>query len=341
MISFLYAILVFLVLRFSVTLFNFLSNPKLGLSLRHYTDLISICIDAKDFTGENPLDDLITQDYQQIEILVKLTGDPMLDYHWNTAYGHHRSVHLLGPGVDSRKEASGNYLLFLKPSVVLKNGSLQSMMHRMKTFRLTLLSVIPAQVSTGFPDIFFQPLYNFVLLGLVPLRLIRLSGSPMFSAGSSECMLFDKKVYLKEHWLDGLFPADIGGIEMIKLVKEHRLKTETLLGGRLVKSYAHGSAEVIFKRTGNRVYGLLGNNIFALLCYLVLVVAGPVAMFFSLNLNLLILPAGLIFLSRIMQSFLSGQSPVKNLILHPLQMLVLGVSLIFTAAGRFIRSQQK
>lgn len=290
---------------------------------------------------ENFVDNLLAQDYQHIEILIKLTGDPELDRQWNTAYGRHQNIHFLEPGADSMKEVSGKYLLFLKASVVLKNGSLQSMMHRMKTFRLALLSIIPAQVSTDFRDVFLQPLYNFVLLGLVPLRLIRLSDSPLFSAGSSECMLFDRKVYIKEHWLEGLFPAEIGGIEMIKLVKEHRLKTETLLGGRLVKSYAYGSAEVIFKHTGKRVYGLLGNNIFALLCYLILVVAGPVAMFFSLNLNLLILPAGLIFLSRIMQSFLSGQSPVKNLLLHPLQMLFLGVSLIFTAAGRFIRSEQK
>jgi hypothetical protein len=44
---------------------------------------------------------------------------------------------------------------------------------------------------------------------------------------------------------------------------------------------------------------------------------------------LLVLPFGLIFLSRVMTSFLSAQHPVPNILLHPLQMLAL-VLLLFS-----------
>lgn len=341
MILFLYAILFFLVLRFSVTLFNFLSNPKLGLSLRHYTDLVSICMPVRTFPSVLTVDSLLEQDYRHIEVLIELTGDPLEDQKWIRTYYLHEKVRLLPAGTEITKEAQGQYLLFLHAMVQLENGSLHSMLHRMKVFRLTLLSIIPAQVSTGLRDFCAQPLYTFVLLGLVPLRLIRLSGSSLFVAGSSECMLFDKNIYFKSEWLNGLVPADLGGIETIRLVKDHQLKTETLLGGRLVTSYAYGSAEQIFRHTGERLYSLLGRNMLVLLLYLILVIAGPLAMFGSLEWNLLILPAGLIFLSRIMQSFLSGHPVIQNLILHPIQMLFLAVSLIFTATGRLIRTQRK
>ena len=58
--------LFFLVLRFSVTVFNFVSNPKLTRVSKHYHDLVSILIPARN-EEENItilLESIYRQDYQ-------------------------------------------------------------------------------------------------------------------------------------------------------------------------------------------------------------------------------------------------------------------------------------
>ncbi len=62
---FIYAVLIFLVIRFSVTVFNFLSNPKLPRVIKHYQDKISILIPARN-EEDNILELLVSiknQDY--------------------------------------------------------------------------------------------------------------------------------------------------------------------------------------------------------------------------------------------------------------------------------------
>jgi len=92
-----------------------------------------------------------------------------------------------------------------------------------------------------------------------------------------------------------------------------------------------------FKKTGQLLFRKFGNNIFAALFYGLLVVAGPLLMLSNYEYSLLILPVGLIFLTRIMISFLSGQNPLWNVLLHPLQMIMLLASLLSAIYGKSIQ----
>ena len=77
---FIYAILIFLVIRFSVTVFNFLSNPRLPRAIKHYKDKVSILIPARD-EAENILQLLQSikeQDYSNYEVIVLDDGVRML-----------------------------------------------------------------------------------------------------------------------------------------------------------------------------------------------------------------------------------------------------------------------
>lgn len=321
-----YIVLTFLVLRFSVTLFNFLSNPKLGNHGRRFTDKVLIIIDAtKDAGGLlNLLNSLKAQDYQQIEVIIEMMSPGKATADIKAFCTKDDRFRLRKKDdMDPAEETTGDYILFLDVNTVIHKGLINSLIYRTKVFNLALLSIVPTQSFSGFKNYCLIPLNNFVLLNLTPLRLVRLLPSPVFSAGSNQCMFFDAALYRKYEWeqrFKGRLPE---ALEVIKTVKQEGFKVETLLGNRLIYTIIPEHIDVFFQKTGQLLLRKFGNNIPAALLYLLLVVAGPVFIFAKNEYDLLVLPVGLIFMSRIMISFLSGQNALWNILMHPVQMVML------------------
>jgi len=340
-----YIILIFLVLRFSVTVFNFLSNPKLGNYGKHFTDKVSILIDAAADRGGllNLLTAIQQQDYQNIEVIIDHSNSEtyadVISFCINDPRFRliKKELNLLNPA----DEATGHYLLFLGVNTIVKKGLVNSLIYRTKVFDLALLSVIPTQSFSGFINYCLIPLNNFVLLNLTPLRLVRLSSSPVFSAGSNQCMFFNAAIYRKHQWEQRFKGKQPEALEVVKAVKQEAYKAETLLGSKMIYTDISGYTDAVFQKTGGLLLRKFGNNIFAALLYSLLVVAGPLFMLANYEYSLLILPVGLIFLTRIMISFLSGQHPLWNVLLHPLQMLLLMASLLFAIYGKTIQLLNK
>lgn len=329
---FIYFILIFLVLRFCVTLFNFLSNPKLGKYGKHFSDQVSIMIDASADTASllKLLQSIQKQDYQFFEVIIGQAEETVIP-------DDIVSFCLSDPRFSIRREmagslnpaegATGNYLLFLGVSTVIGIGLINSLIYRTKVFKLALLSIIPTQSFTGFKNYCLIPLNNYVLLNLTPVRLVRLISSPVFSVGSNQCMFFDGAIYRKHEWEQRFKDRLPEAQEVVKTVKQEGFQAEALLGNKLIYTVIPPHVEGFFQKTGNLLFRKFGNNIFGALCYILLVVAGPLFMLANYEYSLLILPVGLIFLTRIMISFLSGQNPLWNVLLHPVQMFMLLASL--------------
>ncbi len=284
MITFVYAVLVFLVLRFSVTLFNFLSNPKLGYYGKHFTDKVSIIISLSDVNDDPTL--LITsinaQDYADVEIIVKKYGETL---------------------EAATAKATGSFILFLDVNTVISKGLINNLICRAKVFNLDQLSVIPTRSFNSFISRLVYPLSDFVLLNLLPLRLVRLTRKQIFAATNTGCMLFKASSYIKNE--------DEGSIG--------QLKAEVLLANKFICI----DEMVSFDKISSQLLVTLGNNILAVFIYLLLVIAGPVVVLANFEPVFLVLPVGLIFLSRIMISFLTAQNPFVNVLLHPFQMIML------------------
>lgn len=180
-----------------------------------------------------------------------------------------------------------------------------------------------------------------MLLNLTPLRLVRLFSSPVFSAGSNQCMFFDAALYRKYQWEQRFEDRLPEALEVVKEVKQEGFKAEVLLGNRLIHTVIPVHTNASFNKTGRLLFRKFGNNIFAALFYVLLVVLGPLFMLINYEYSLLILPVGLIFLTRVMISFLSGQNPLWNVLLHPLQMVMLLASLfsaIYSKSIQLIKS---
>lgn len=334
---FIYSVLIFLVIRFSVTVFNFLSNPKLSRTLKHYNEKVSILIPARNESDNILLllQSIQDQDYANYEVIVlddcsedntfsivedfalqnpkfKIVSGKTLSKGW---LGKNYACHQLS------ELATGKYLLFLDADEIVKKGLINSLIFRMDVGKLSLLSLFTNQQMNTISERLTVPLMHFILLNLLPLRLVKLASNPAFSAASGQCMFFLASNYHENKWHQRVKDKVVEDIEIMKLVKQDQFKAEALLANGLIYCRMYKNLTESLNGFSKNLLAGFGNNIIILLLYLLLVIAGPVILVTNFNINLIVLPLTLIILSRIMISFLSGQNVILNLILHPLQML--------------------
>ncbi|WP_316746636.1 hypothetical protein [Pedobacter gandavensis] len=312
MIFFLYIVLVFLVLRFSVTLFNFLSNPKMGNYGRSFTGKVVIVVNVlqEKQEAEKLMASIAAQDYQNYEVLIQSADGP-----------------------DVAAKAKGNYLLFLEANTILEKGFIKSLVYRSTVFNLAMLSVIPTPKISGFLARCIYPLSDFVLLNLFPLRLVRLINHPAFAMANGACLFFDAAVYQRYEWDHRGKDATEAAIEMMKALKQEKLKTDLLLGNKLIYQEASTLDLPVFAK---RLMLNFSNQPIVGLGYLALVIAGPIVMLLNLAPVFLVLPFGLIFLSRMMIAYLSAQKPFPYILYHPFQMISLTWLLLNHCWNRFL-----
>jgi len=353
MIYFFYVVFFFLILRFTVTLFNFISNPKLIQSPKKFNDLVSILIPARNEAEDilKLLESLRKQDYQNIEVLVldDQSDDDTFkvcdhfskrDSRFSVTKGANLKKGWLGKNYACHQlaqKAKGKYLLFLDADEEVKNGLINSSIYRMQNRKLSLLSLFTNQVTASFGEKAIVPLMHYLLLNLLPLRLVRLTKTVSFSAASGQFMMFDAIVYQQNQWHQQVKNIVVEDIEIMKRVKQNNLNGEALLANgfiycRMYKSYKEG----IEGFSKNLLAGF-GGSIVGLLIYLILVVFGPILILIFLNYQLFFFAVTLIIFSRIMISYLSNQNVLMNIFYHILQM----ISLVIIASLSIRKSLNK
>jgi len=338
-ILFCYIIYFFLILRFCVTLFNFISNPKLTKVSHQYHDLVSILIPARDEEKNilTLLQSIQKQDYTNFEVIVlddhssDQTYDLCADFAFkNPAFKVIRGQPLpeswLGKNYacyQLAQQAKGKYLLFLDADEEIYEGLINSSVYRTKLHRLTLLSLFTNQVMVTLGEKIVVPLMHYMLLNLLPIRLIYLSKNPSFAAASGQFMFFDAEKYHQHQWHQKMRNQVVEDVEIMKCLKQNGLKGEGLLANGLIRCRMYNNYQEAIHGFSKNFLAPFNYSIFTFLLYLVFLIGGPILVGLTLNLQLFLMMISLIILTRIMISLESGQNAFYNVILHPLQMISL------------------
>ena len=339
MITALLVTFIFLILRFTVTLFNFLSNPKLPRIGKHYEDKVSILIPAR-----NEAEDILTllqsitqQNYQNYEVFILDDNSTdstfalcekfaQLHKHFKVIKGKPLPAGWLGKNYacyQLGQQATGNYFLFLDADEKVENGLINSAVHRMNLRGLSLLSLFTNQTMITAGEHMVVPLMHYILLNLLPLRLVYLVKSAAVAAASGQFMLFNADDYNKYQWHQMAQNKVVEDVEIVKMVKASKLNGEALLANGMISCRMYKGYNQAVNGFGKNFLAAFNYNVFGFLIYLLLIIGGPVVVVMTMNLNFIAMMAGLIMLSRIMISLTAGQNALLNVLLHPIQMLSL------------------
>ncbi|RYE29375.1 MAG: glycosyltransferase [Sphingobacteriaceae bacterium] len=338
-ILFCYLIYFFLILRFCVTLFNFISNPKITKVSHQYHDLVSVLIPARDEEKNilTLLQSIKDQEYTNIEVLILDDHSTDETYQICTDFASVNKAFRIIKGQELpkgwlgknfachqlAKHAKGKYLLFLDADEEVDNGLINSAIYRTKIHRLSLLSLFTNQVMVSFGEKLVVPLMHFMLLNLLPLRLIYLSKNPAFAAASGQFMFFDAEQYHQHQWHEKVKNQVVEDVEIMKCVKQQKLKGEGLLANGLIRCRMYNNYQEAIYGFSKNFLAPFNYSILTFLSYVIFLIGGPVLVALTLPLQLFLMMVSLIVLTRIMISLSSGQNPVYNVLLHPLQMFSL------------------
>jgi chlorobactene glucosyltransferase len=346
-----YTTFFFIILRFAVTVFNFISDPKLRRVNKVYTSLVSILIPARNEEDSilALLKSISQQDYLDYEVII-LDDDSSDRTHAicaefaekHPAFRVIKGKELTGEWLGKNyacyqlaRQARGEYLLFLDADEVIFDGLINSAVHRMHFRNLGLLSMFTNQQMKTVGERLTVPLMHYILLNLLPLRLVYLSKNASVAAASGQFMLFNADVYHQHEWHQSAKDKIVEDVEIMKQVKLAGYNGESLLANGMITCRMYTNYREAINGFGKNFLAAFNYNIFSFLVFLVLLIGGPMIVIMTLNLQLITMMVGLIILTRIMISLESGQNTFINVILHPLQMFSL-VLIAFSAIQKYL-----
>lgn len=323
-------------IRFTVTLFNFISNPKLTRVNKHYNDLVSILIPAMDEEDNIAalLESIAFQDYKDFEVIVYdddssdrtfavCSSLARTDERFRVIKGGELPPGWLGKNhacSELAKIAKGDYFLFLDTGEMVSRGLINSAVHRMKLYNLSLLSLFANQEMCSAGEKATVPLLHYLLLNLLPLRLVFLLRSPSIATACGQFMLFDAATYRKEQWHSLVRDKIIEDAGIMQQVKLKHYRGEVLLANDMLRCRMYRGYRQAIAGLSKNALAAFNDSIAGLLIYILLIIGGPMIVLMTLNPSLIFFMGGLIALTRIMISFSSGQNAFYNLLLHPVQM---------------------
>lgn len=333
--------LFFLVLRFTVTLFNFISNPKLTRVNRNYTDLVSVLIPARneEHNIARLLKSIYDQDYKNYEVIIYDDDSTDRTHSICAAFAKkHTGFSVIKGGElpegwlgknyacnQLAAKARGSYFLFLDADVVVQAELINSAVHRMKLYKLGLLSLFPNQEMQTTGEKTTVPLLHYLLLNLLPLRLVFLVKNALFAVACGQFMLFDAGAYRQNQWHSLVRGKVVEDAEIMKKVKTAGYNGDALLANGMVSCRMYKNYDEALAGFSKNALALFNYNIPGLLIYTVLLIGGPILVMTTLNFNLMFFMTGLILLTRIMVSLSAGESVWYNLLFHPVQMINMAV----------------
>lgn len=354
MIYIIYLVFFFMILRFVVTLFNFVSDPQLRRVNRQYNQLVSVLIPARNEEGNiiDLLNSIKNQDYTEYEVIVYDDGSTdntytlcldfsKTDRRFSVIKGNDLPPGWLGKNYACHQMATlakGEYLLFLDADEKIYDGLINSAIHRMLLNRLSLLSLFANQTMQTLGEWSVVPLMHFILLNLLPLRLVFLIKNTSVAAASGQFMFFNATEYKKHQWHKKVKNKVVEDVEIMRLVKSTRLNGEALLANGMVTCRMYKNFTEGINGFSKNFLAAFNYSIPGFLVFLFLLIGGPFLVAFTTDPSLLFFMIGLIILTRIMISLMAGQNVFYNVVLHPLQMLGLVLISVFAIQRHLTKS---
>jgi len=351
-----YIILAFTALQFIVVLLNFVTRTSLAETGEKPDEAVSVLIPARNEENNivNILNDLINQDYSNIEIIVfddqsedrtadivsgfmlrddriKLIRSGGLPDGW---LGKNHACHSLA------KDAGGKYLLFLDADVRVKGNIINKAVSFAKRHDLALISIFPKQIIVSAGERATVPVMNYILLSLLPLILVRRSRYPSLAAANGQFMFFRADAYrsVEPHMI--MKDKKVEDILTARHFKRRGLAIACLVGAEDISCRMYTGFRDAAEGFSKNVVEFFGNSFMAALMFWLITTLGFMPVLFFLPPAIFLAYAAIYALTRMFISAASRQNIFYNLLLIiPLQ-FSMGFFIYKAFINRFFRKYQ-
>ena len=273
-------IFAFTLLQFTVAVVNLIFQQRFPLSGSGFNNLVSVLIPARNEEKNiaHILTDLISNEYQNIEILVfndqstDKTAEIVTDFKQKDAriklinsaglpegwLGKNHACHSLA------MIAEGKYLLFLDSDVRIGNGIIRQSCSFSDKHKLGLLSIFPRQIMVSAGEKATVPLMHFILLTLLPLIIVRKTGFSSLAAANGQFMLFSSEIYRKTLPHEKMKIDKVEDIKIARYFKNEGIKIACITGKESVSCRMYNGFSEAVHGFSKNVTQFFGNS-FALI----------------------------------------------------------------------------
>jgi glycosyltransferase involved in cell wall biosynthesis len=348
-----YIILIFTLIQFLVALGNLISGTSLPESGSKSASLVSVLIPARNEENNigNILNDLINQEYQNIEIIVFndqsddntaeiISEFTRRDNRIRLVNSHGLPDGWLGKNYACNylsEKSSGEYLLFLDADVRISKNIIGDAISYSRKYDPGLISIFPKQIIKSLGERITVPNMNYILVSLLPLISVLKLKYPSLAAANGQFMFFQANIYnsVLPHQL--MKENKVEDILIARELKKRGYKIACLLGDDRISCRMYtGFIDAVngFSKNVTEFFG--GSFILAILFWIV-TTFGILVAIFVLPGTLCLVYLALYSLTRIIISVASRQNILYNLLLFiPLQ-LSLGLFIYRAFINKYFR----
>jgi len=327
--------MVVLAVRLLIVLVNIVTRQWLKESGLSDQPLVSVLIPARNEEGNLPLilQDLLDHDYENLEILVydDVSEDRTAEVIESFTDRDKRIRYLAGEPLPEgwlgknhacyqlARHAQGDYLLFLDADVRVYAGLIRRSLAHLQKHDLSLLSIFPRQLMETFGERLTVPAMNWILVSLLPLRLIRLTHYPSLAAANGQFMLFRARVYRQHQFHRYVRTHHVEDIRIIRTMKAMGYRTHTLLSsGEVACRMYRGFGEAVAGFTRS-MFAFFGGSGLVLFLFMLFTTFGVVFVGLSLGWIAAAIYLAIAGLLRTLVALMGRQPVWMSIVLAPLQ----------------------
>jgi len=346
-----YFVFIFLGIRFLVAFSNMVFSQRLPKADLNCTDIVSVLIPARNEEKhiQNILSDLISQDYQHIEIIVfdDLSTDQtaaivsdmsLIDSRIRLIKSEKLPEGWLGKNYACHKlaeQAKGDYLLFLDADVRVGNDLISRTLLMTKKNNLGLLSIFPKQKMFSKGEWATVPVMNYILITLLPLILVKRSSFTSLSAANGQFMLFNSEIYRSFHPHQRLKDNKVEDIGIAHLLKQNKVRVACLACKESISCRMYtGFNEAVNGFSKNVISFFGGSYLIALLFWLV-TTFGFLVVWLALSFRYMLFYLFIVAVTKVIVSIVSNQNVLMNLVFHLPQQASIGLFMIKAIFNKF------
>ena len=325
---------IILAVRIVIVMVNLISVPFLKAAPLKGQGLVSVLIPARNEEKNLPilLKGLLNQDYPSLEILIYNddSSDRTQEIIETYASEHNNIMAIRGGALPEgwsgknnachqlALKARGGYFLYLDADVTVTPDLVTKAATYMKEYDLTLLSMFPRQIMKSFGEYLTVPAMNWILLSLLPIRLIKRSHHASLSAANGQFMMFRAREYRQHHFHQLVKEIYVEDIHIIRRVKKMGYLSQTLLSRgeiscRMYESYRDG----VFGFTRS-MFAFFGGSGLTMFLFTIFSTFGVVFVWFGFSARLALIYLVGSILMRSVISILSRQPLLLSLLVAPL-----------------------